>query len=285
MKLKKTAMFLLGATAVMTYHCTRHTSPTAQTSHLIIESDAVSTGAANTAPAIEAVADTQVAAYDTLWVSISASDADGDDITYGLKNPPSGAVIDAATGMFTWMPTREHIGESVTIELTADDGTDETSQSFGVEVGKAYVDTCDRLRPIFPAAGEVFAVGDTMEIVWAVDNQTQGGIFRGVRIKFAIDGGAFESGALNDTAGFLDDNTAIYSGNVGKIDWIVTQTLLDEYGMDLPMITSEAAVLIEADYDENYCTNTTPLKAYSSGSFAIVNSSANVHVKARRIQQ
>jgi hypothetical protein len=51
----------------------------------------------------------------------NAFDPDFDPITYSLVSPPLGAMINASTGQFSWVPQCAHVGNN-TIRIRADDG-------------------------------------------------------------------------------------------------------------------------------------------------------------------
>jgi hypothetical protein len=59
----------------------------------------------NHAPVLQSIGDQSVVETETLTFSISATDADGDLLTYSTGTLPVGAAFDAGTRAFTWMPT------------------------------------------------------------------------------------------------------------------------------------------------------------------------------------
>lgn len=66
--------------------------------------------------------------------SAHASDPNGDTLTYSLLQAPAGMQIDAATGIITWTPVNEQVGnQPVIIRVTDPTGLTDT-QSFVVEV-------------------------------------------------------------------------------------------------------------------------------------------------------
>jgi hypothetical protein len=60
--------------------------------------------AGNHAPVLAAVGNKTVAEAAALAFTLSATDADGNTITYSATNLPSGAVLNSATGAFSWTP-------------------------------------------------------------------------------------------------------------------------------------------------------------------------------------
>ena len=62
----------------------------------------------NRAPVLAAVGNKLVKAEGTLTFTISATDADGDGLTYSASDLPSGATFDPATRTFSWTPAKTH---------------------------------------------------------------------------------------------------------------------------------------------------------------------------------
>lgn len=94
----------------------------------------------NTAPVL-VMPETQSAKPLTLVAAtVTASDADlpANHLTFSLVNPPAGAVIDPASGAFTWTPTEAQEAQNYEIKVrVTDDGQPALSatNSFTVEVG------------------------------------------------------------------------------------------------------------------------------------------------------
>jgi len=81
---------------------------------------------------------TTVKAGTVLNLTIKATDQDGDNLTFGLVNPPSGANIDSTSGVFTWTPTA--LGSSeITVSVT-DNINPPVTGSFNVTVIKKIID-------------------------------------------------------------------------------------------------------------------------------------------------
>ncbi|MBD0255604.1 MAG: hypothetical protein ICV83_07780 [Cytophagales bacterium] len=73
-----------------------------------------------------------LSAGETLTLTASATDADGDALTYSLVNPPAGAAINPTTGVFTWPHLRAG-NFVITIKVT-DDGDPAFSDTQTVRV-------------------------------------------------------------------------------------------------------------------------------------------------------
>ncbi|MGM0555597.1 MAG: Ig-like domain-containing protein, partial [Myxococcota bacterium] len=71
---------------------------------------------------------------DALTMTLAAEDVDGDTLSFATDPMPTGAVIDASTGDFEWMPTWEDIG-SVGLTLEVTDGVETVTRPISVVVG------------------------------------------------------------------------------------------------------------------------------------------------------
>lgn len=87
----------------------------------------------NRAPNLLAVPDRRVFAGDELAFSLTAYDADGQEVHYQIAPLPAGATLDAQTGAFLWSPTVAQAG-SYTMTATASDGCAQTARSFTIRV-------------------------------------------------------------------------------------------------------------------------------------------------------
>ncbi len=88
-------------------------------------------GNLNSPPVLDSIIDVTINEMETISFSVSATDADGDNLTYSATNLPEGAVFTGAT--FIWTPT---IQQSGTYEVTfiADDGDLSDSQTVTLTV-------------------------------------------------------------------------------------------------------------------------------------------------------
>ncbi len=78
----------------------------------------------NTAPTLDLIGNKTVDEGQTLSFVVTATDLDGDTLTYSASNLPSGASFDANTRTFTWTPTYGDAGNYNDIEFTVtDDGS------------------------------------------------------------------------------------------------------------------------------------------------------------------
>ncbi len=103
--------------------------------------------AGNNLPVFAGVTAKTVTEMSPLSFSISATDADGDALTYSCTSKPSGAVFNASTKTFSWTPDYDASGSSpYTAEFKVDDGF-HGSDSLEVVI---YVNNLNR-NPVFGA--------------------------------------------------------------------------------------------------------------------------------------
>jgi Tol biopolymer transport system component/formylglycine-generating enzyme required for sulfatase activity len=111
--------------------------------------------AANRPPVLAAIGPRSVAAGDSLTMVLSATDADGDSLTYSVTAAPAGAVLSGAT--FNWTPSVAQVGVH--------------TMAFTVADGRGGVDSDTVSITVTPAAaGHTQTVslpgGATMALVW-----------------------------------------------------------------------------------------------------------------------
>ncbi len=106
---------------------------------------------ANTSPVLDPVGNRTVNEGEALQISLSAFDADGDPLTYGVENLPPGARFDVADGIFTWTPSIVQAGNYPGIRFTASDGTAESSGTIAITVRNSNQPPV--LEPLLPMTG------------------------------------------------------------------------------------------------------------------------------------
>ena len=87
----------------------------------------------NRAPSVDALPNLTNAENDTVSVTVNASDADGDTLTYSAINLPPGAVINPATGAITGTLTYNAAG-TYAVEVLVSDGQATTTRTFTWDV-------------------------------------------------------------------------------------------------------------------------------------------------------
>jgi RHS repeat-associated protein len=97
------------------------------------------TGNNNQGPAITSTAPTQAGAENEFAYQVTATDADGDALSYYLSQAPEGLAIDRTTGEIRWTPTASQVGTQ-TVDVRVLDGRGgEANQSFEVTVDPAPI--------------------------------------------------------------------------------------------------------------------------------------------------
>jgi hypothetical protein len=108
--------------------------------------------AANTPPTIDAISDQTVTEGDSATVPVSASDADGDSVSLSLSQSPD--FVSLSNGEIIIAPQSGDAANSpYTVEVTADDGTDTTTESFQVAVEPAATGAKSADVAITPGGG------------------------------------------------------------------------------------------------------------------------------------
>ncbi|MFJ5791017.1 putative Ig domain-containing protein [Lysinibacillus sp. NPDC093197] len=100
------------------------------------ESITVMVNEVNSAPVLQAIGNKTVNENSQLTFRASATDADGDTLTYSLVGAPTGASINATTGVFTWTPSKAQGPGSYTIIVRVSDGLLTDEESITVTVNK-----------------------------------------------------------------------------------------------------------------------------------------------------
>ena len=87
----------------------------------------------NEAPVIQSSPPLSAKLGDDYSYQVEAIDDNDADLTYSLLLSPEGMTIDSSTGLLTWTPTEDQVGENdVTIKVS--DGWNGITQDFSVEV-------------------------------------------------------------------------------------------------------------------------------------------------------
>ncbi len=88
----------------------------------------------NNPPVFGSIADQQVSELQLVTFIISASDPDGNKVTYSSTNLPAGATLDPVTGSFYWTPAYDQGGNYTVTFLATDDGAPPKSASLNVNI-------------------------------------------------------------------------------------------------------------------------------------------------------
>ncbi len=97
-------------------------------------------------PNLSAIGNRQITAGQTLTLTLSAIDPDGDSLTYSVSGLPSGATFSERT--FTWTPTESQVG-SHQVTFTVSDGQAQDSETITITV----TSTTTNAAPVLSAIG------------------------------------------------------------------------------------------------------------------------------------
>ncbi len=97
------------------------------------ESFTITVSNTNRAPLLDSIGSKTVAENSALVFTVNGSDLDGDDVSYGASNLPTGAVFNSQSREFSWNPTYDQAG-SYNVTFTASDGNLTTSEHVVISV-------------------------------------------------------------------------------------------------------------------------------------------------------
>ena len=101
---------------------------------------------ANAAPRISGSAPTSVDVGETYNFTPSASDADGDSLTFSISNKPSWTDFNTSTGRLTGSPTLADVGTHSGIVISVSDGTDTASLgAFSITVSSTPTNSAPQI--------------------------------------------------------------------------------------------------------------------------------------------
>ncbi|NLT43828.1 MAG: tandem-95 repeat protein, partial [Anaerolineae bacterium] len=111
----------------------------------------ITVGDANDAPVLAPVAGGTYAELSAIDFSASATDPDGDALSFSLVNAPAGAVIDPGTGAFSWTPTEAQGPGSYPFTVkVCDDGDPELCDEVEITITVTEVN----VAPVLAAIGD-----------------------------------------------------------------------------------------------------------------------------------
>jgi hypothetical protein len=88
----------------------------------------------NGAPVLDAVGNKAAVELATLAFTISATDPDGDTLTYSASNLPQGASFDPSTRTFSWTPEDSQAGVYANIRFQVSDGSLSDTEDIAITV-------------------------------------------------------------------------------------------------------------------------------------------------------
>jgi len=94
----------------------------------------ITVGDVNRAPVISNIGSQTILETELLTFTLSATDPDGDSITYSATNTPAGSIFNPATGVFSWTPTLSDEGVYIATFIATDNGTPAESAAIDVVI-------------------------------------------------------------------------------------------------------------------------------------------------------
>jgi hypothetical protein len=92
----------------------------------------------NQPPVLNSIGNKTVNEGETLTFTITASDPNGDTLTYSASGLPSGATFNPATKRFTWTPSFRQAGSYSNVRFTVTDGNANDTEDIIITVNNVY---------------------------------------------------------------------------------------------------------------------------------------------------
>lgn len=122
-----TPSYQQAGTYVVTFAATDGSLTTSQPVNVIIAN-------VNTVPVIQSVPDRSVNEGATLTFNVTATDKDGDALTYSMVNGPAGSTFNASTRTFSWTPALGSGGYYPNVQFSVTDGVNTVSTTTNITV-------------------------------------------------------------------------------------------------------------------------------------------------------
>jgi len=232
----------------------------------------VSSESGNHAPVLENIGSKSVNENATLTFTISATDADGDTITYSAQNLPTGATFSGQT--FAWTPGYTQAGAH-NITFVASDGTNQDSELVTITVGnvnRVPVLTSIGSKSVNENTTLTFTIsatdadGDT--ITYSAQNLPTGATFSGQ--TFAWTPGYTQAGAHNVTfvaSDGTDTDSETITITVGNVNRAPALATIDNKSVSEGSLLSFSLSATDADGDTvTYTASSLPSGSAFAGS-------------------
>ncbi|MFH0752754.1 MAG: putative S-layer protein [archaeon] len=137
--------------------------------------EAVSVNVAEKAPTIEAIDNKKAVENEDFEYLVTATDDETGALTYSLTSKPSGMNINSGTGLITWTPDNDQLGERTVVVQVTDTKEASATQEFTIEVRPKKVCRYGELDGLDitvdnPDNGDDFKAGDDINIEINVEN-------------------------------------------------------------------------------------------------------------------
>ncbi|RLE38512.1 hypothetical protein DRJ17_03660, partial [Candidatus Woesearchaeota archaeon] len=152
---------------------------------------------------------------ETYIYDANATDIEGDNLTYSLISPPSGANINSSTGVMTWSPAKSQTG-NFTITILVDDGNGgNTTQCYNLSVIDVTEPVVSIIEPENITYTTVniplsFTVDETANISYTLDGGSNISATNNTIITVITDGLHNITLYANDSAGLIGVSSTRY---------------------------------------------------------------------------
>ncbi|MCP4312585.1 MAG: hypothetical protein GY790_15085, partial [Bacteroidetes bacterium] len=167
---------------------------------------------------VEPIGDQSVNEGETLSFSVTATDPDGDSLTYSASNLPPGATFDLVPQIFTWTPEQGQAGSYTAILFTVtDDGDPPLSDSVMITI--TVIDVNENQPPVLdPIGNQSINEGETLSftatasdpdgdtLTYSVSNLPPGAMFDPATQVFSWTPGYNQANLYPDVVFTVTDN-------------------------------------------------------------------------------
>ena len=209
-------------------------------------------GPTNHRPTINSTPPTTATVGITYNYQVMATDADGDSLAYSLNTAPDeGMVIEVNTGLITWTPTEEQVGEQE-VEVEVSDGKKAAKQSFIITVEDTVSEVILTSIEVLPSTMSL-TVGNSKYITSITANYDSG-----ASKNIALSACSYESS--NTNVATVNINGRISGNSAGSATIKVTYTEGDVTKSDTINVTVTSPpdwtvmVYMDGDNDLEYAT-------------------------------
>jgi len=178
---------------------------------------------------------------------IEAYDKEGDTLFYSLNIAPQDMEIDSSTGMITWTPGLNQLGEHQ-VEIKVSDGNLFETQSFKITVYQEN-ETEEMTQLFFDPLSLDTSLGSTIEIDVKVENVFH---LKGASITFTFDANQLQYDSVADRA-FIPDAIILEQ----KIDNVNGEVIIDIAGLGINSYASGSGTLFTVTFNTTSSGNAT----------------------------
>jgi uncharacterized repeat protein (TIGR01451 family) len=184
----------------------------------------------NQAPVLSPLSDQTLTLGDTLSITVSATDADGDNLSFSLGSPLSGATIDASSGEWTWTPgTTGTFNQTISV---ADDGLPPLSDEQTISITVNPVNQAPILENL---GNQAIALGNTLNFTASAADPD------GNHLTFSLD---------NAPAGAtIDANSGIFTWTPDTADTFNVTVIVTDDGV-IPLTDQETLTITVSQSDQ-----------------------------------